>query len=397
MSAPSLRFKEFQGDWIAKTFKEIGYFYYGKSAPKWSLDKDATTPCVRYGELYTKYDGIIEEIYSYTTIPRDTLKFSKGGEVLIPRVGEDPLDFSKASLLTLQNIAIGEMISVFNTEQDGLFLVYYIRAKLTETFAMLVEGGNVSNLYYSFLEDVVIKLPELSEQKKIAQFLSKISLRNSYLEEKLKLLHEYKRGVMQKIFTQEIRFKPKAGNLFPDWGEFAIGNVGQIVTGKTPSTADDSLWNGATPFVTPTDITSSKYQYATGRRVVKTPKMRTIPKGSIMFTCIASIGKMSIATEECITNQQINSIVPYDEFDSEFIYYSLLSIVDYIKSTKSSSTLPIINKTEFSKLILKMPSKDEQSKIAEFLSSVDKKIECLESQIEISKQYKKGLFQQLFI
>lgn len=116
-----------------------------------------------------------------------------------------------------------------------------------------------------------------------------------------------------------------------------------------------------------------------------------------MFTCIASIGKMSISLNPSITNQQINSIIPYENCDNEFLYYAILNIVDYIKSTKSSSTLPIINKTEFSKFEINFPCIEEQIKIAIFLSTIDEKIEVenlLLNQLQTQKKY---LLSNLFI
>jgi type I restriction enzyme S subunit len=125
---PKLRFPEFlnAAAWERTTIRDIGTFYYGKSAPKWSLEADAPTRCVRYGELYSKFGAIITETYSRTNIDPQTLRFSKGGEILVPRVGEKPEDFGKCCCyLPLDNIAIGEMISVFETEQHPLFYTYY--------------------------------------------------------------------------------------------------------------------------------------------------------------------------------------------------------------------------------------------------------------------------------
>ena len=116
-----------------------------------------------------------------------------------------------------------------------------------------------------------------------------------------------------------------------------------------------------------------------------------------MFTCIASIGKMSLSTKPCITNQQINSLVPKSIYYNEYVYYALLSITEFIKSTQSSSTLPIINKTEFSKFVLPIPCKAEQTKIANFLTAIDDKITAVQTQLQAVKQYKQGLLQQMFV
>ena len=182
-----------------------------------------------------------------------------------------------------------------------------------------------------------------------------------------------------------------------EWEEKELGEVGSIITGKTPSTKEEELWNGDILFVTPTDMNESKYQHSTERTVKKTDKMNVLPEKSVMVTCIASIGKMSLSTKPSITNQQINSIVPYKEIsDNEFLYYAILKDIDKIKASQSSSTVPIINKAEFAKINTFIPSIAEQQKIADCLSSLDELIEARKEKIASLKAYKKGLLQQLF-
>jgi predicted nucleotidyltransferase len=168
-NVPELRFPGFSGEWVEKRIKDFGYFYYGKSAPKWSIKKGAKTPCIRYGELYTKFNVVVDKIYSYTNISTENLKFSKGGEVLVPRVGEDPKDFAKCCYLPFKDVAIGEMISVFNTKENGLFISCYFNT-LYKEFGKMVEGASVSNLYFRYLEKIKLHLPSLPEQKKNRRF-----------------------------------------------------------------------------------------------------------------------------------------------------------------------------------------------------------------------------------
>ena len=109
---PSIRFAGFTDAWEQREVGEWGDFYYGKSAPKWSVSDDAPTPCIRYGELYTKFGCKVDRVYSYTNISPEKLVFSKGTEVLVPRVGEDPMDYNHCTWLSLKGVAIGEMDSI---------------------------------------------------------------------------------------------------------------------------------------------------------------------------------------------------------------------------------------------------------------------------------------------
>ena len=156
-AVPKLRFPEFENDggWELTTIGNIGSFYYGKSAPKWSLEENAPTPCVRYGELYTKFGAEITETYSKTNIDPSNLKFSKGGEILVPRVGEKPEDFGKCCcFLPLKNIAIGEMISVFETNQNALFYTYYFRNMYKDTIIIFNNYCHLS--FTSSMEDIIL-------------------------------------------------------------------------------------------------------------------------------------------------------------------------------------------------------------------------------------------------
>ncbi|MDU0612110.1 restriction endonuclease subunit S [Pseudomonas aeruginosa] len=199
---PKLRFPEFleAGEWEETTIGEVGRFYYGKSAPKWSLEEDAPTRCVRYGELYTKFGAVITETYSRTNIDPSSLRFSKGGEILVPRVGEKPEDFGKCcSYLPLKDIAIGEMISVFETKQNPLFYTYYFR-NMYRQFAKVVEGQNVKNLYYVELEPLPLCRPSLPEQKKIADLLVSLDDVIADQSRKIDVLKTHKRGLLQQLF-----------------------------------------------------------------------------------------------------------------------------------------------------------------------------------------------------
>ena len=199
-TVPEIRLDGFEDEWEKGTIGEFGSFYYGKSAPKWSVTDEATTPCVRYGELYTQFSTKIDKIYSYTSIPKENLKLSSGNEVLVPRVGENPLDFANCSWLSLKDVAIGEMISVYNTPNNPLFIAYYFNAKMRKEFAKRVEGGSVANLYYTYLENISISVPSLPEQQAIGSYFSNLdNLINSY-QEKISQLETLKKKLLQDMF-----------------------------------------------------------------------------------------------------------------------------------------------------------------------------------------------------
>lgn len=256
--------------------------------------------------------------------------------------------------------------------------------------------------YISVYQDILVFIPKnINEQKKIADCLSSLDELIEAENKKMEVLQKHKKGLMQKMFPTEGKSVPEWR--FPEfknnhkWNKIKIGDVGEVITGKTPATSDKTLWNGSIQFVTPTDITDSKYQIKTERTVADNVKGKILPPHSIMFTCIASIGKMAISVFPCITNQQINSIIPYDLYCNEYVYYTLLRKSVEIKKTMSNTTLPIINKTEFSDILLDFPDDiKEQQKIADCLSQIDNLILSQSQKIDKLKEHKKGLIQGLF-
>jgi type I restriction enzyme S subunit len=214
-------------------------------------------------------------------------------------------------------------------------------------------------------------------------------------------LKTLKKGLMQQLFPREGETQPRLR--FPEfqnageWDSRPLGELGEIITGKTPSTKEADLWGGGILFITPTDISEdSKYQHTAARTVVETKSTKVLPAGSIVYTCIASIGKMALTVTPSITNQQINAVVPSKRALGEFLYYALANLTPWIKTIPATNTLPIINKTDFSKITIIHPGKDEQQRIASCLTSLDALITAETQKHEALKTHKKGLMQQLF-
>ena len=209
---------------------------------------------------------------------------------------------------------------------------------------------------------------------------------------------------MQRLFPAEgknvpdLRFPEFQGT--EEWKERQLGNIGEVITGNTPSTKDMTNYGGNKLFVSPADISSNRYVSDT--KIKLTDKGfstgRYIRANSVLFVCIGStIGKVAQNKIECITNQQINVIVPYEEYLSDFIYSVLEHKASQIAMFAGQQAVPIINKTLFSSIsILVPPQKEEQQKIADCFSSLDELIEATSRKVEILKEHKKGLMQQLF-
>ena len=166
------------------------------------------------------------------------------------------------------------------------------------------------------------------------------------------------------------------------WQKVKVGELGRIVTGKTPKTAEKDNYDGPTMFVTPSDDLNVKFIHSTAKTITekgkKSVKGAIIPAGSVCVSCIGSdLGKVVITTEECVTNQQINSIVvDTEKYDIDFVYYAMLILGGELNfHSKTSTAVPIVNKSSFSSYEINCPSLEEQKRISSVLSIIDRKIE----------------------
>ncbi|MBN8646748.1 MAG: restriction endonuclease subunit S [Caulobacterales bacterium] len=181
------------------------------------------------------------------------------------------------------------------------------------------------------------------------------------------------------------------------WEYRPIGDLGEVVTGFTPSTSDPKLWDGEIPFVSPADFTDDVYVKSTTKKVSElgASKGRTLPKNAIMVTCIGSLGEIALTSKTCITNQQINSIVVNELHDPHFMFYNMKLNSFELKRLSGTTTIPIINKTTFSSIELPVPPLPEQQKIAEVLGAVDDVIEKTSAQIKKLQDLKKATMNEL--
>ncbi len=183
-----------------------------------------------------------------------------------------------------------------------------------------------------------------------------------------------------------------------DMNSYRLSQVGDIVTGTTPSTKDEKYWGGNIPFYSPADFNGDVYCCNTERTITEKGLVfgRSIPENSIMVTCIGSIGKIGVNGAAGLTNQQINTLIPSQNFDHEYVYYLILNNIEKLINSAPQTTIPILNKKEFGKFSFDFHKFSEQQKIATILQTIDQTIEKTEALIEKYQQIKAGLMHDLF-
>ncbi len=160
-----VRFKGFNEEWKEVRLGEIARFYKGKGISKLNISNKGIE-CIRYGELYTHYKEKIFRIKSKTNLQKDKLIFSKKNDILIPSSGETAIDLATASCVLRDNIAIGGDINIIRTNQNGIFLSYYLNSVLKTKIASLAQGISVIHLYQINYKISKLKFPPFCRNNK---------------------------------------------------------------------------------------------------------------------------------------------------------------------------------------------------------------------------------------
>ena len=256
------------------------------------------------------------------------------------------------------------------------------RKNAKKLFLQLTSGGAQPFLSLKEIGRLKISIPSLPEQQKIASFLSAVDEKIQQLTRKKDLLEQYKKGVMQQLFSGKLRFKDENGKAFPEWEEKRLGDVSEK---KSSNIAANAITENIGHF---------KIYGATGclKQVdfyrEEEPYISIVKDG-------AGVGRTLLCDAKTSVLGTLDIIIPIANVDLYFLY-SVLNNIDFIKYTKGS-TIPHIYYKDYSTEKIQLPLFQEQKKIANYLSNIDNKIESVTKQITQTQTFKKGLLQQMFV
>ena len=217
MNVPKLRFKEFSGEWEEKSLGKLGSFSKGGTLSKAELS-DTGTECILYGELYTNYGEVANFVKSKTNVDEKLLTYSIKYDVVLPSSGETPEDISTATCLLKDNIALGGDLIVYRSDKlDGRFTSYLLNHKCKMKIAKIAQGKSVVHINSNALKKITVNYPNKDEQEKLVGFISFIESKIENIQLQIECLEKQKKSLMQKIFSQELRFKDEDGKEFPEW------------------------------------------------------------------------------------------------------------------------------------------------------------------------------------
>ena len=253
------------------------------------------------------------------------------------------------------------------------------------------------------LGTIQVPIPAFSEQEKIADFLSTYDRMINVQSQRVEAMKTRKKGLLQKIFSQEIRFKDDQGQDYQEWEKTTVENLASnIIGGGTPSTKNASFYTGNIPWVSSSDLLENKINYLNVTRfitqnAIDNSATKLIPANSVMIVSRVGVGKVAINTLPLCTSQDFMNLVVKEGNSPIFIAYLLMNLMLRKKNSVQGTAIKGIPSAEIKKFNVLVPSIIEQQKIADFLTAVDAQIEVEEKRLETMKTIKKGLLQQMFI
>ena len=285
------------------------------------------------------------------------------------------------------------------------YMFQYINSSIFRKQAISLSTGSTrKRIGLTDLKNIIIKSPEIGEQNKIAEFLSSVDKKIQLLEKKKEQLELYKKGVMQKIFSREIRFKDENGNTYPDWERSVLADLfsskrGQGLSGKNiiEDGKNKCILYGAL---------YTKYDEVIFDVVEKTNEIGSVQSvmGDLLVPASTTTSGIDLANFTALDEDgiylggDITIMRSKEKSSNKFWAYYLTHFKKFdVAKYAQGTTIVHLYFNHFKKIKVDVPSYDEQKKIADFILFLDKKIKSTSTLIDKTKEFKKGLLQQMFV
>ena len=406
MIEPKLRFKADDGsqfpDWEENTLGDIGTAKMCKRVLKEQTSENGDVPFYKIGTFGGTPDAFIsrelyEELKAKYSFPRKgNILLSAAGTIgrTVVYDGQDAF-FQDSNIVWLDND---------DSVLDGFLLQFYNKTSWDN-----LEGGTIKRLYNGLFLSKVIHVPSLPEQQKIAEFLSTIDTVIEKQKETVSAWEERKKGVMQKLFSQEVRFKADDGSEFPEWEEKKLSEIASIHAriGWQNLRKDEFLTDGNYLLITGTDFCNGRVNFSTcyyvDRERYEQDKNIQVENGTILVTKDGTLGKVALVEKlnmPATLNAGVFAIkVIHADTISKFLYHWLAApmLLEYASKKSTGGTIKHLNQGILVDFPVGVPCLAEQQKIADCLSSLDDVIKKQKATLAAWEELKKGLLQQMFV
>lgn len=405
---PKLRFKEFSDEWEKDKLSNISELIKDGTHGTHKDVEDGifllSAKDIKNGKIKLENDSRKISIEDFKKIHKN-YKIQNNDLVLtlVGTIGEVGLIDNYENNYTFQR-SVG-IIRVKKEILNYKYIFQYFQTKIFQNYLKNKANSSAqAGVYLGELSKLIIKFSTIQEQEKIANFLSSVDKKIFLTEEKLELFREYKKGVMQKIFSQELRFKDSNGNDYPEWEEKRLGEILKVQGGY--AFKSEKFTDSGIPIIRISNISNTSNGIDINNLVYYEENSNLenfiINNGDFLIALSgATTGKTSIYNlkQKAYLNQRVGVFRKIQNFYYNFItqYGSSDFFLKQIDNIIVAGAQPNISPKDIENFIIKLPVLEEQQKISDFLSSIDSKIESIEKELEGLKEFKKGLLQQMFV
>lgn len=374
--APKLRFKEFSGDWESKKLGNICEVTMGQSPSSSCYNEENIGLPLIQGNADVKDRKTAPRIYT-----SDITKTCDVGDIIMS-VRAPVGAISKS----IHNACIGRGVCSIKPKQNNEF-IYQILLKYEDKWGRISQGSTFESVNRTDITETKVTIPSIEEQEKIASFFSLIDDKISLQGEKVEALKDYKSGMMQKIFSRELRFKDDEGRDYPEWEEKKLGDLFNIKAGgdiKSDNVSKEMTEKNIYPVYANALTNKGLYGYTDTFK---------IEGDTITVTGRGDIGYAIARSEKYYPIVRLLALSPLVKLN--IIYFE--NIINFTKIFVESTGVPQLTSPQLSQVKVKVPVFEEQEKIANILKNIDNKIDKEQEKLDSLNEYKKGLLQQMFV
>lgn len=383
---PELRFPEFSGEWQVKKLGDVASFIKDGTHGTHTDDPNGRNYLLSAKNLQNGTIAIddSDRKISQTEFDSITKKYTlKTSDILLSIVGT----IGRVSQIPekyINNTAYQRSVAFlrFGMESDEFIVQLFNGREFQNELQRRQVVSAQPGIYLGDIAKIEIKLPQKPEQEKIAEFLTAVDARIVSGEQKLASLTQYKKAVMQQIFSQQIRFKDENGDPYPEWQEKRLGELVDIKTGKKDVNQGNP--NGKYPFFT----CAREHTYSDGY---------SFDGEAIMIAGNGEVGLCAYYNGKFEAYQRTYVLQDF-KVPADYLYIYLKEAFQaFAESQKQQGSMPYIKLSTLQDFKIPVQSYEEQQKIATFLTALDARITAETTRLEAAKEWKKGLLQRMFV
>lgn len=401
---PKLRFPEFTGEWQKKKLGELTKVSSGGTPSRtkhafWNGD----IPWITTSDINFNQIGSANQFITDEGLNGSSAKLFPKNTILMALYGQGKTR-GKVAILNIEASTNQACAAILPSKNfNSRFLFQDLKRRYT-ALRELSNDGSQKNLSGQLVKSLVIHTPSIEEQEKIAEFLTAVDERVALQDKKVELLKKYKKSVMKKIFSQEVRFKNENGNDYPDWQEKKLGKIFECSKGSGLSIGDLSI-EGARKCILYGQL-YTKYPEVISEIISRTNSHKGLvsKKNDLLLPCSTTTTGIDLANAAALNEEGVLlggdiSVLRFKNDGSNvfYAYYFTHHKKHKIAAYGQGSTIVHLYYSHFKNMNIEVPAVEEQHNIANFLIALDGKISIEKAKLTEARRFKKALLQRMFV